>query len=486
LNSKQSVDAAVPEDAHAEAEPQKKPNIVRRLYDWTIHWAYTPYAAWALLVLAFSGSSFFPVPPDVLLIAMALGAPHKAIRYAAICTAGSVLGAFLGYGIGAFAMDTIGAGVIEFYGLQEAYQSISTGFQDHGFFYVFVAALTPIPYKVFTIAAGACEVNLGVVVLASVVGRGLRFFAVGALFKFFGAPVKKFVERYFNLVTIAFLVLLVLGFVLVRILWVGGEQPPDGQPAGGGAAAEERKDGPADAEGPPEKEKDEAPPEEKEDAENEEDEKVEERMFTKEARKKLLEIARATVEAAVSGKPIPKDPIEDEDLQGHMGAFVTLKTDGKLRGCIGRFTADQALWKTIREMSVASATQDPRFWNNRIKPQEMQDVEIEISVLSPLEKIENPLDIELGKHGIWIRRGNRSGCFLPQVATETGWSKIEFLSYCCAHKAGLHPNAWKDAETDVLIFTAEIINETEELAEDEDEGHRDTEDTEDGKVEQKE
>jgi AmmeMemoRadiSam system protein A len=126
--------------------------------------------------------------------------------------------------------------------------------------------------------------------------------------------------------------------------------------------------------------------------------------------------------------------------------------------------ADQPLWKTVREMAIASSTEDPRFWGNRLRPDEMKVLEIEISVLSPLQKIANPLDIELGKHGIYIRRGQRSGCFLPQVATETGWSKVEFLSHCCEGKAGLPAEAWKDPKTDVFIFTAEIINEKEEAA----------------------
>ena len=440
MNSKESPEPVVGDCVETTYAPTKKRGPVRRLYDWTIHWAFTPYAVWALLVLALAEASFFPIPPDVLLIAMALGAPRKALRYAAVCTVGSVVGAFLGYAIGMFAMDAVGMRVIEFYGLEETYRTISTGFRENGFLYVLAAALTPIPYKVFTIAAGACHLNLGVLTAASVVGRGLRFFAVGALFKLFGPPIQRLIDRYFNIVTIAFMVLLVLGFVLVKIIWSGEPSEPPPQPGAGSAVEEEKP-------------------------QDETTEKPEEGMLSKQARKKLLEIARSTVEAAVSRKPIPKEPIEDAELQGHQGAFVTLKTHGKLRGCIGRFVADQPLWKTVREMAVASSTEDPRFWGNRLRAQEMGDLEIEISVLSPLEKIANPLDIELGKHGIYIRSGGRAGCFLPQVATETGWSKEEFLSNCCAHKAGMPADAWKDPKTDVLVFTAEIINETEELAE---------------------
>ena len=114
-------------------------------------------------------------------------------------------------------------------------------------------------------------------------------------------------------------------------------------------------------------------------------------------------------------------------------------------------------------MAVAAATEDPRFISAPITPEEVKDLNIEISVLSPLEKIENPLDIELGKHGIHIKKGYRSGCFLPQVATETGWSKEEFLSRCASMKAGLPDSAWKEPDTEVYVFTAEIVDEKEEL-----------------------
>ncbi|MBS3762823.1 MAG: DedA family protein [Planctomycetes bacterium] len=198
---------------------KKKRGPIRRLYDWTIHWAETRYAEWALFILAFAGSSFFPIPPDVLLITMALAAPKKSLRYAGICMLGSVLGAFLGYGIGYFFFDSVGSAIIEFYGLEEAFGSFRAHFHEQGFLYVFGAALTPIPYKVFTITSGFCGISLLVVTSASVIGRGLRFFCVGALFKFFGPKIKEFIDRYFNLMTILFLILLVGGFVFVKVLW---------------------------------------------------------------------------------------------------------------------------------------------------------------------------------------------------------------------------------------------------------------------------
>ncbi len=218
---KESNEPSIAGEPEAATARRKKRGIVRRIYDWTIHWAETPYALWALLAIAFVEASFFPIPPDVLLIAMALGAPKRSLRYAAVCTAGSVAGALLGYGVGKFFFEALGVPVINFYGVWESFDKISAGFQSHGFLYIFTAALTPIPFKVFTIAAGLCSVDLGVLVAASLIGRGLRFFAVAALFRLFGARIKRFIDRYFNLLTIAFLALLVLGFLCVRILWRG-------------------------------------------------------------------------------------------------------------------------------------------------------------------------------------------------------------------------------------------------------------------------
>lgn len=178
-----------------------------------------------------------------------------------------------------------------------------------------------------------------------------------------------------------------------------------------------------------------------------------------ETKKKLLAIARRTIEAVVRGESPPEFYLSDPELQPFRGAFVTIKKHGQLRGCIGQFVAQEPLYQVVRNMAIASATQDPRFFHWPLTPADLPDIEIEISVLSPLTRIANPLDIELGKHGIYIRRGNRTGCFLPQVATETGWSKEEFLSHCARDKAGLPPDAWKDPETEVYVFTAEILSE---------------------------
>jgi AmmeMemoRadiSam system protein A len=172
----------------------------------------------------------------------------------------------------------------------------------------------------------------------------------------------------------------------------------------------------------------------------------------------LLKVARENVEAAVNHWPAPKPHTDDADLNKHCGCFVTLKNGEDLRGCIGQFVADKPLIEMVAEMAKASSTGDPRFFADRITAKELPKLDIEISVLSPLKKTDDPLSLRLGVDGIYIKKGFSSGCFLPQVATETGWSKEEFLSYCCSHKAGLPPDAWKDKKTEVFLFTAEIFS----------------------------
>jgi len=176
-----------------------------------------------------------------------------------------------------------------------------------------------------------------------------------------------------------------------------------------------------------------------------------------EQKRTLLKVARDTVEAVVNGRAAPAPMSDDPELNAPCGCFVTLKNGDRLRGCIGQFTSDKPLVALIVEMAKASATSDPRFSTSRITPDEIDRLDIEISVLSPLELTDDPLSLEPGTHGIYIRRGSASGCFLPQVATETGWSKEQFLSYCCSHKAGLSPDAWQDPETQVYLFTAEVF-----------------------------
>jgi AmmeMemoRadiSam system protein A len=181
-------------------------------------------------------------------------------------------------------------------------------------------------------------------------------------------------------------------------------------------------------------------------------------MLTDVQKQILLRTAKQTVEAAVNRGPVPAvEKTNDPALLAECGCFVTLKNNDDLRGCIGNFTADQPLIEMVREMAVASARHDTRFAGNPIRPAELPKLDIEISVLSPMEKTDSPMGLELGKHGIFITDGRRSGCFLPQVATETGWTTEEFLNYCCTHKAGLREYAWEEPEVEVYLFTAEVF-----------------------------
>ena len=173
---------------------------------------------------------------------------------------------------------------------------------------------------------------------------------------------------------------------------------------------------------------------------------------------RCCKIARDTVTAVVCGTPRPELTSDDPALNAPCGCFVTLKTHGRLRGCIGQFISDRPLIELVAEMAEASAVKDPRFSGHRITARELDDLEIEISVLSPLERTDDPLSLRLGVDGIYIKRGYASGCFLPQVATETGWTKEEFLSYCCTHKAGLPADAWQDPKTEVYLFTADVFD----------------------------
>lgn len=174
-------------------------------------------------------------------------------------------------------------------------------------------------------------------------------------------------------------------------------------------------------------------------------------------KKILLKIAKETVEATVSGKPVQKPVTDDVELLAERGCFVTLKTGEQLRGCIGQFTADKPLIRMVSQMAVSSCLHDPRFVGSRIRPHELAGLDIEISVLSPMVKTDDPLSLRPGVDGIYITDGVRSGCFLPQVAMETGWDAKQFLSYCCAHKAGLRADAWKNPDVEVYLFTADVF-----------------------------
>jgi membrane protein YqaA with SNARE-associated domain len=243
----------------------KKPGLIKRLYNWVLHWAETPYAVPALFVLALAESSFFPIPPDALLIVMCLGLVARSFRYAAWCSVGSVVGGVLGYYIGYFFLATVGVKIINFYHAWEIVVRLADQYSAYGVWFLGTAGFTPIPYKVFTIITGAFdaiangnisvatimgnvtpvltdgvtdpaaladvqnrlglmenqltgmkEMGLGTFMLVSAISRSARFFLVAALIYFFGERIRTFIEKYFNLLTIAFVVLLVLGFVLIK------------------------------------------------------------------------------------------------------------------------------------------------------------------------------------------------------------------------------------------------------------------------------
>ncbi len=193
--------------------------MLRRLYSWVLHWAETPYGIWALFLLAFCESSFFPIPPDVLLIALAVSIPKKSFKYALVCTAGSLMGGCLGYLIGWQFMASVGEKIIEFYGLTHKMQYIKDLYVQYDAWAIGIAGFTPIPYKVFTISAGAFDINFTVFVIASAVSRAARFFLVGWLIYIFGPKIKTFIDKYFNMLAIAFVVLLVAGFAIITIFF---------------------------------------------------------------------------------------------------------------------------------------------------------------------------------------------------------------------------------------------------------------------------
>ena len=190
--------------------------MLRKLYDWVLHWAETPYGSWALFILAFAESSFFPIPPDILLIALAISIPAKSFRYALICSAGSVMGGMAGYIIGYQFMDVIGFRIIDFYGLTDKYDIISELYNRYNAWAVGIAGFTPVPYKVFTISAGAFKINFPVFLIASIVSRSARFFLVGWLIYKFGAGIRSFIDRYFILLACVFTILLIGGFMLIK------------------------------------------------------------------------------------------------------------------------------------------------------------------------------------------------------------------------------------------------------------------------------
>ncbi|APG26818.1 cytochrome B [Syntrophotalea acetylenivorans] len=190
--------------------------LLRRLYDWVLHWAHTPYGVPALFLLAFAESSFFPLPPDILLLALCLSLPARSYRFAFITTVGSVVGGMVGYFIGS---TLWGATSDLFYQYvpgftPTGFSHIQQLFSSYDFWVIFTAGFTPVPYKIFTIGAGVFEINFPLFVVTSVISRGLRFFILAWLIHTFGDKVKAAIDKYFNLLTLIFMVLLLGGFLL--------------------------------------------------------------------------------------------------------------------------------------------------------------------------------------------------------------------------------------------------------------------------------
>ncbi len=211
--------AGDPAEEELPAEDRRR-GPIRRLYDWVLHWADTPWGPTALFVLALAESSFFPIPPDPLLMALCLGRIARAFRFAAIATVASVVGGVIGYAIGAGGWVLLEDWFFTYVPsvTPEAFDSVQALYDRWGFWAVFMAGFTPIPYKVFSISSGVFSINLGIFVLASVLSRGLRFFLVAALIYRFGPWMASFIDRYFDRLALAFAVLLVGGFLVIEFL----------------------------------------------------------------------------------------------------------------------------------------------------------------------------------------------------------------------------------------------------------------------------
>ena len=220
IEDEESQQASEAERGAASGGDIPRDNPVRRLYDWVLHWADTRYGVPALFVISLAESSFFPLPPDPLLLALCLGAAKRSLKFAAVATVASVAGGMIGYGIGAgawtFMQDWFFAYVPGV--TPEAFEGVRDFYARHGFAAVFLAGLTPIPYKVFTLASGVFGINFGIFVLASILSRGFRFFLVAGLVYKFGTPIERFIDLHFNKLVIFFSALFVAGFVAIEFI----------------------------------------------------------------------------------------------------------------------------------------------------------------------------------------------------------------------------------------------------------------------------
>ena len=193
-------------------------NFLKRIYNWTLEKVQHKNAKWYLSLISFAESSFFPIPPDILLIPMALSSKAKALFYAFICTLFSVLGGILGYAIGYFFYNSLGIYIVEFYHLENSFSVFGNYYKEFGILIVLGAGITPFPYKFITIASGVFGLNIFLFIIISIIGRGLRFYLIAILLYFFGEKIKLFIDKYFNILTIVFFILLVGSVFIIRFL----------------------------------------------------------------------------------------------------------------------------------------------------------------------------------------------------------------------------------------------------------------------------
>ena len=193
-------------------------NFLKRTYNWTLEKAQHKNAKWYLSLISFAESSFFPIPPDILLIPMALASKAKALFYAFICTLFSVLGGILGYAIGYFFFNSVGIYIVDFYHLENSFSVFESYYKEFGILIVLGAGITPFPYKFITIASGVFGLNIFMFIVVSIIGRGLRFYLIAILLYFFGERIKLIIDNYFNILTIVFFILLVGSVFIIRFL----------------------------------------------------------------------------------------------------------------------------------------------------------------------------------------------------------------------------------------------------------------------------
>ena len=193
-------------------------NFLKKTYNWTLEKAQHKNAKWYLSLISFVESSFFPIPPDILLIPMALASKARALFYAFMCTLFSVLGGILGYAIGYFFYNSVGIYIVDFYHLENSFNIFESYYKEFGILIVLGAGITPFPYKFITIASGVFGLNIFLFIIVSIIGRGLRFYLIAILLYFFGEKIKLIIDKYFNVLTIVFFILLVGSVFIIRFL----------------------------------------------------------------------------------------------------------------------------------------------------------------------------------------------------------------------------------------------------------------------------